>query len=196
MVRFSKSRVRWASVRGTPSSRRPRSPGSVVGADQPRGGKISGKLQNIAQFPHVARPVVLPQALRGVHRQMKIPAQFVGQLVQNGLGQDGDIARALPQGRDPDGKGVQTVVQVFAEFAAADVFRQVGIAGCDDPHVHLRLLYRPDRTHPMLLEGPQQLGLEADVHFRHLVQEQGAAVGGLEQAHLAALPRPGKGPSA
>ena len=38
-----------------------------------------------------------------------------------------------------------------------------------------------------LLEGAQQLGLEIDAQRAHLVQEQGAAVGQLELAHLACV---------
>ena len=44
-----------------------------------------------------------------------------------------------------------------------------------------------------LLQGPQQLDLEGGAHALHLVQEQRALVGQLEQAGTAALLGAGKG---
>ena len=92
-----------------------------------------------------------------------------------------------------EGEGAQPVVQVLAELAGGHIGGQVGVAGGHYPHVHRHLLDAPHRADDVFLEHPQQLGLEAHVHLGDLIQEEGAAGGGLEQAHLAAPLGAGKG---
>ena len=162
--------------------------------DHPGGGEVGGELQYVAQFPHVARPAVGLEAGYRVLGKPEGAAQLVGEILQNGLGQGGDVPRPLPQRGNMEGEGAQPVVQVLAEFAGGHIGGQVGVAGGHHPHVHRHLLDAAHRADDVFLKGAQQLGLEAYVHLGDLVQEEGAAGGGLEQAHLAAPLGPGKGP--
>lgn len=119
----------------------------------------------------------------------------MGELVQNGGGQGGDVAGPLPEGRNVDGKGVEAVIEVLSKLALIHIVRQAGVARGDHPHIHVDLLDAAHRTDAALLKHPEQLGLEAQVHLGDLVQEEGAAGGGLEEPQLAALFCPGEGPS-
>ena len=133
------------------------------------------------------------EALHRVVGEGEGAAEPVSQLVQDGAGQQRDIAGPLPQGRDVQGKGVEAVVQILPELPLRHIVGQGGVAGGDHPHVGLQLLDRAHRAEPPLLEDAQQLGLEPDVHFGDLVQKEGAAGGGLEEAHLAAPLGAGEG---
>ncbi len=46
----------------------------------------------------------------------------------------------------------------------------------------MNLVVAADRSHLAVLQGAQQLGLQGEGHFANLIQQQGAAVGLLEQA--------------
>ena len=59
--------------------------------------------------------------------------------------------------------------------------------GCDDADIHRDRVAGPDAFKRLLLDGPQQLGLDFQTDIADLVQEQGPAVGELEAADLVAM---------
>ena len=103
------------------------------------------------------------------------------------LDQDGDVLLPLPQGRHPDRQDLQAVVEVLAELPALDQAAQVLVARGDDPHVHLAHGLAADRADLALLQRAQQLLLHVGAHVPDLVEEEGPAVGQLEEALLVAL---------
>src|SRR5690606_939720 len=82
------------------------------------------------------------------------------------------------------GDDVQPVVEVLAEAAVVHLAAQVAVGGGDDAHVDPLRLDAADRLDLAVLQGAQQDRLQAGVHLADLVEEQGAAVGGDEQAAL------------
>jgi len=56
------------------------------------------------------------------------------------------------------------------------------VSGADDPHVDSLLGRGADLADPLFLDHPQQLDLHGQRQVGHLVEEQGAAVGRLEEA--------------
>ena len=59
---------------------------------------------------------------------------------------------------------------------------QVAMRGGDDAHVGRHRLGAADRANLVLLQHAQQLHLQAHRHVADLIEQQRAAVGGLEQA--------------
>jgi hypothetical protein len=70
---------------------------------------------------------------------------------------------------------------------SATAFWEVAVGGRDDAHVHRQRRRAADALDLALLEGAQELRLEARVHLAHLVQEEGAARGLLEAPDTAAV---------
>ena len=96
-------------------------------------------------------------------------------------GQDGDVLATLAQRRDVDGEDGQPVVQVLAEASALDLVLEAPVGGRHDAHVDRMGAVVADRPDLALLEHAQQLGLQARRGLGHLVEEQRAAVGHLEE---------------
>ena len=137
--------------------------------DDAGGGEVGGELQHVAQLPDIAGPVVGLEAAHRVPGEGEAAVELAGEVVQDGVGQSGDIAGALPQGRDVDGKGAQPVVEILAEPALGHIVREVRVAGGNDPHIRVQLLDPAHRADLSLLKRPKELGLEGQVHLGDLV---------------------------
>ena len=142
-------------------------------------------LDHVAQLPDVARPAVAHQ---GIHVFLRYPlhalAEGLGELLDHGPHEQRDVVPTLPQGRDGDGKHVQTVVEIFPETPFSDRFRQVSVGGGDDPDVYG---YRRRAAQPLelpLLEHAKELRLQLRRQFADFVQEYGRTVGRFETPYL------------
>lgn len=108
------------------------------------------------------------------------------------LGEEEDVAPALAQRRQEDRDHAQPVHQVRAESARLHLLAQAAVGGRDDPHVDrdgLAAAHRDDRPR---LQHPEELRLQLQRQLRHLVEEEGSAVGEEEVAGRVAH-RPGEG---
>ena len=102
-------------------------------------------------------------------------------------GQLQDVLGAGAQRRQLDGEVRQAIEQVLAEAPFLDQRAQVAVGGGDDAHVDLVRLRAAQRAHLAFLQHAQQLGLQRQRHVADLVEEQGAAVGCIEQALAVAV---------
>ena len=109
------------------------------------------------------------------------------------VGQGADVLGPLAQRGQAQVHDIQAIEQVFAEGAVLDRLGQVAVGGGDDADVHLDRLGAADAVDLALLDGAQQLGLQAGIHLADFVQQQGAAIGFLE---LADAPGDGAGEGA
>ena len=82
---------------------------------------------------------------------------------------------------------VEAPVEIGAEAAGGDFGGEIAVGAGDDADVDRLGAVRADRQDFALLQRAQQLGLERERHLGDLVEQQGAAVGGAEQA-LAVAP--------
>ncbi len=105
-----------------------------------------------------------------------------------------DVLGALAQGRQADVQHVDPIVEVFAECLLGHHAHEIAIRRRDQPKIDLPRGYGPDAGHFLFLQNPQKLYLRVERHVPDLVEEERAAVGQLEQSHLAVLVRAGKGP--
>ena len=98
-----------------------------------------------------------------------------------------DVVGALGQRRQLQFDRVEPVVEVLAELAGADQRRQVGVGRADHAHLDLALAVAAQALEAAGLEHAQQLHLPGRRQRADLVEEQRAAVGGLELALARAL---------
>ena len=103
--------------------------------------------------------------------------------------QDGDVAGAIAQRRHAHGDHVDAEVEILAEAAGLDLGVEVAVGGAHQAHVDADGLGAADRAHFAVLQHAQDLRLHLGAHVADLVEKQGAAVGGLEQAALGRRPR-------
>ena len=144
-------------------------------------------MQRVFQLADVARPA------RGVERAARVDRQRPhGQTIGLGIfldevrGQFADIGRALAQRRNLQVHDVEPEHQIFAERAGAHRVGQDAVGGGDDADVDRHGLRPADAVDDALLDGAQQFGLQAHVHFGNFVEQQRAAIGFLELADAAA----------
>ncbi len=79
---------------------------------------------------------------------------------------------------------VQAVEEVLAEAPALHLLRQVAVGGGDDPDIDLDAGGTPDPLEGLLLQHAHDLALGLQRHVGDLVEQQRAAMGLLQRAHL------------
>ena len=155
----------------------------VFGQQQVAFTQQQGAGDHALELAHVARKAIVAELLQCAAGPLAgITVEEAAGLLGEATGQQLDIVSAFTQGRQVDGEGRQTVVQVFTEAPLADHFRQILVGGGNDPHVHLARFVAAQRAHFAFLQYPQQLGLQRQGHVTDLVEEQGAAMGIVDQA--------------
>lgn len=75
----------------------------------------------------------------------------------------------------------EAIVQVLAEFAFADQHRQIPVSRSNDAHVDLVSVVGTQRADFAFLQHAQQLGLQGQRHVADFIEQQGAAIGRIEQ---------------
>ena len=172
--------IRLDRVRRRCGHRRRWRQAEVGRADARAGREQRGALDGVAQFAHVARPAVPQQCTlgRGVERtafRQEMPCQRE------------DVVGALRQWRQPQFDRVEPVKEILAELARSDQRRQVGIGGADHAHLHLALAIAAEPLEAAGFQHAQQLHLAGQRQRADLVEEQRAAVRGLEFAFARAI---------
>ncbi len=104
-----------------------------------------------------------------------------------------DVTGSLAQGRPAQWKDVETVVEIFAKQTILYRLFEIPVAGGDDPHIQRDHLAAAEPLHLFLLQHPQQLGLQPQIHLGDLVEQQSPPLRLLELAG-APLHRAGKRP--
>ena len=97
-------------------------------------------------------------------------------------GQEEDVVSPVLKRRDGDLDHVQAIVEVLPEAAFLDQAEEVLVRRGEDPHVDFPGLSGADHADFLLLQHPQELDLHGEAGLADLVQEDRAAVRGLEEA--------------
>src|SRR5215472_4017365 len=87
-----------------------------------------------------------------------------------------NILPTLAQRREMNGKNIQPIVKVLAEFVRVHHFRKIPIRGSDQANIDLPGTSAPQTLEFLFLKDSQQLGLQAQGKIAHLVQEEGSLV--------------------
>src|SRR6266403_4449816 len=90
------------------------------------------------------------------------------------------------------GKHVQAVEQVTAEFLFFDGTNQIAIGGGDQPHVYPNRLRASQVLELLVLQNAQQLGLQLQRNVSNFIEQQSALIRQFQPAELLAY-RSGKG---
>ena len=132
------------------------------------------------QLPGQSWPISRSSAAGGREGQGRA-GRAVAQEQRGGDRADVEPARSRSgvQGHRHD---VEAPVEIGAEAAGGDFGGEVAIGAGDDAHVDRLGADRADRQDLALLQRAEQLGLERERDLGDLVEQQGAAVGGAEQA--------------
>ena len=179
--------------RGRPGGRRggPIAPEHQLQVGGPHLGAIHQEgepLHDVAQLAHVAGPpAARDQRPRvggeGLGRDVVLAAGAL----EEALGEQHRVARALPQRGKADGQHREPMVEVLPEAPLADRHLEVGVGGADDPAVERFLGGAAQAPCRLLLERGEHLRLDVRGEEPDLVEEEHAAGRGLEQ--------PGFGPA-
>src|SRR5262249_9872311 len=94
---------------------------------------------------------------------------------------------ALAQGRDAQRDAVEAEVEVAPERPPGDLGLEIAVGGGDDADVDGARLERADAPDEPLFEDPEELDLDRHGQLAHLVAEDRAALGRLEQPGLRLL---------
>ena len=144
-----------------------------------------GAFQDVFQFAHVAGEIVGFQRLFRFGGQLPdATAVLAGQCLQDEPGQLRHVAATLAQRWHAQLDHVDAIEQILAELALLNQLAEVLVGGREDAHVHRNLVATADGAYRLLLDRAQQFHLHVQRQFGHFVEEQRAALGGLEQAFL------------
>jgi hypothetical protein len=149
--------------------------GVGVGADHGAGDQL-------LELAHVVGPVVEEQGLGAVGRQ----AGRARRPLEEEARERQHVLRAGAKRRDLDAPGGQAREQVGAEVAGLHLAVEIAVGRGDDPHVDSGGRRRADRADLAERQGAQELRLELERQLADLVEEEGSAFRGDEQAAGAA----------
>jgi hypothetical protein len=87
------------------------------------------------------------------------------------LGEGGDVFGPLTQGRDGDVNDVEAEIEVLAESAFFHGLAQVFVGGGDDAQIELDVLEAAEAAEALLLDHAEEFGLEDEGNFADFIEE-------------------------
>src|SRR5207249_4935109 len=103
-------------------------------------------------------------------------------LIQEEIDQPRDVLAAVAQRREINIDDVEAIEQILAEIPAGDFFLQIDVGGGDHAGVDLERLRVADANELALLQDAQQLDLKLRLKRADLVEKDGSALSGFEEA--------------
>src|SRR5437660_8474016 len=140
-------------------------------------------LNDVLQFAHVARPIVIHQKLHCRRRKMpKRLGIFVAIPSQEMRQQKGHVFPAIAQRRNLEVDYVQAVIKIFAEAALSHQRKELYVGSGYNAHVDSELLGAAEAHEFALLNHAQKLGLRFRANGGDFIKENGALIGDFEEA--------------
>src|ERR1044071_5490301 len=145
--------------------------------------KNDGPFNEVLELPNVAWPRIIHER---PHRLRRNPLDVFVHLTRVLMGEVpseyGDVLRVIAQRRRRDREYLKAVVEIASKELVAHHLSQVAVGGGDEPDVNRN---RPGSSQPLerlLLESPEQFGLQIERNVTNFIQKQGASVRHLEPA--------------
>ena len=132
-------------------------------------------MHGIFQLADISRPKIIQQHFRSLRRQI-----FHRQTVQFGIfldkmfGQHQNIFRTVFEVGNINVHNVQTIIQVLTEGTVFNALCQIAVRSGNNARIDLNRGFAADAVNFFFLNGSQQLGLYADIHFGNFIQQQGS----------------------
>ena len=148
-------------------------------------GESAGAFDGVFQFANVAGPIVRGQRFHGLAGDLKwLAAAGVHFVFQEMRDDERDIFGAFFERRNLDGNDVKAIIKVFAEGAFFDSFFERLVGGGKDADVDGDGDVVADAADFFFLEDAQEAALQKRRHGADFIEENGSAVGFLEEALL------------
>src|SRR5262245_33959912 len=136
---------------------------------------------DVAQFAHVAEPVVFEQRAPGMlGKAADLPSQARIELGEEMRNQIGYVFLPLSQRWKRKTGDVQAKEQVRAKRAPGDLRLQIAIGRGDDTNIDADALAPAQALHFLRIDGAKDFGLRRQSHFADLIEKESAAVGQLQ----------------
>ena len=151
--------------------------------DPVAGRKDQRALDDVPELADIARPVVRLERRHRLFRDARRRHPPLGGEAREEMADElGNVLAPLAQRRKLHRNDVQPVEEVFAEAARGDLVLEVARGRGEDPDVDLDRPLAADAGVALVGQHAQDLALGRQRHVGDLVEEQGAAMGMLEQA--------------
>src|SRR5208337_524031 len=141
--------------------------------------------KHVFELSDISRPAVLLKA--SAYRRRQRPRMSVKHLIEplheiscNGW----NVLGPLPKLRDAKAGPVDAMEQIQAESSLRNVISKVAVGNRDDAGVYFQFLLAADVCESAILQQLQELGLNCDIQFGDVVQEQGAAIRRFHETRL------------
>src|SRR3989441_13367461 len=145
-----------------------------------------GPLDHVAELSHVPRPV---PGLEGLERRRVERLDPLFELAVERLakvvGEEWNVALNFSQRGQGDGGDGDPIVEIGPELAGVHVLFQVAVGGRDEAQADLDLVSAAEPAKAPALKEIEHLGLHFRAELRDFVEEQGTAVGHLDESALA-----------
>src|SRR5579864_9330806 len=140
----------------------PRRGASTRSAATPERSRASELPSARRNFPVPLRSPATPTAPR-VNRSLwdtrNVLIHPLGELLHEMFDEQADVFAPFAQWRHPHGKNIQAVIQIAAELAILNPFRQVAVGGSDQPEIHFQGLRSAQALKLLILQNAQQFRL-------------------------------------
>ena len=150
--------------------------------------KYADPFDDIFQLPDIARPGIGEQLLAGGRR--KVLELFIETFAEDAekiVRQDQGILTPLAQWGGFNTQHIQAVIEIFPELLLLNRQLQILVGGGDDSQIDGDITGAAQPAERLMLQHPQQLGLQRRAHLADLIQEERALVGFFQQAFLGGL---------
>ena len=108
-------------------------------------GKNGRALDDVLQLAYVAGPFALAQRAHHARVDLLLPQPVLfAEALHEGLGQQGNVIRAIPECRNADRKDIQAEEEIFPEAPGLNFFGQILVGRGQDADVDLDDVFRAD----------------------------------------------------
>lgn len=148
-------------------------------------GEDDGALDEIFEFANVSWPAPVDHDFDGlIGDEGDAFVHALGALLDEIADEEWNVFAAFAERRQVNGKNVEAVVKIAAEFLVLDGADEIAIAGGEDAGVDADSSGSTEALELLILEHAQQLGLELEGNFSNFIKEKSATVGEFEASHF------------
>src|SRR5262245_59130165 len=153
----------------------------LLNADLLASAAHDGPFDHGGELADVARPAVTPQLVLGIPRQPPDFTLTFRQPRREDTRERQNVFGALAQRQQDERGWREAIKQIRAEGAAADQIGEIGVGRGNDSNVKWSRVATTEASHQTAVDCREHLALQIERQRIDIVQEQRAAVGGLEQ---------------